>query len=150
MNKPQKILIFYKNAQNQQCAAGENDGEIVRPFAKKSPAEHIVCGRFLSGKSTVPLCLHGIESLGELALLVCGAVLVDDALRSGNIDLLAGNLVQFLRGGHIIGSDCSAVLLDIGLQRGLEHLVLQGLCFGDTHALLRGLDIRHDSFLLIE
>ena len=123
--------------------AGKND-------KKKDFPPAYVCGKSLWMRPDPVLRLHGVECLGELALLVCGAVLVDDALGSGNIDLLARDLVKLLCGSHIVGSNRSAVLLDVGLHLRLEHLILQGLGLGNAHALLRGLDIRHDSFLLIE
>ena len=89
------------------------------------------------------LLAHCVELLGELALLVSSLVLVNDTVCSSLVDLLDGSSVGCLSSLHVACLQSSIVLLDLGLELGLDHLVLQRLNSGYANALLRRFDIRH-------
>ena len=89
------------------------------------------------------LKLHIVEGLCKLALLTGSGVLVDDSTSSSLVDLLYSSLVGGLSELSVAFSNSSLILLDIGLELGLEDLVLHGLRLGNDNTLLRTLDIRH-------
>lgn len=85
----------------------------------------------------------GVESLGELSLLVGSVVLVQESAGSSLIDLLHGKAIERLSFFLVAGSEGGAVLADRGAELALEDLVLQGLRRDDLYTLLCALNVRH-------
>ena len=84
------------------------------------------------------------ELLCESCLLVCGVVLMQNALAGCGIDRRDRLGIQRVCRLFVAGFDSGKELLDTRLERGLDHFVLFRLLLGNQHALLRRFDIGHD------
>ena len=79
--------------------------------------------------------VHFVEEQSELALLVRGFVLVDDAAGGRLIQDLHGCLVSGLGLGFVAGLDRRVEFLDEGAHTALEHLVPERLGLDHLNAL---------------
>lgn len=84
--------------------------------------------------------------LCKLCLLVCGVVLVQNALACRGIDRRNGLGIERGRGLFVTGIDSRKELLDTRLERGLDHLVLFRLLLGNQHALFRRFNVGHSIY----
>lgn len=87
--------------------------------------------------------LHGVDELLDAGLAVGGLVLVDDALGSSPVELLAGGVCGSLGGIDVASLDGGVNLLDVGLQLGADSPVTHTGLLGGDDALLLRLDVCH-------
>ena len=102
-------------------------------YKKKKPLTRLFL--FAGAWQDVFATLHSIEEQSELALLVRGFVLVDDAAGGRLIQDLHGCLVSGLGLGLVAGFDRGVELFDDGTHTALEHLVLESLRLDHLNAL---------------
>ena len=126
-----KVKFFYKKTRLRK-------GRGKRAKQKRLPAA--------DARMLASFLRDGSELFGELRLLVRGVVLVQDALACRGIDRRNGFGIERVRRLFVTGADSRKELLDTRLERGLDHLVLFRLLFGNQHALFRRFDVGHDIY----
>lgn len=84
---------------------------------------------------------HCVEHRGETALLSCSIIHVNNTLGSGLVALLNDKSVKSGSSFLITACNGGLILLDEGLESGLEHSVSQVLRLRRDNSLLSGIEL---------